>query len=243
LNGIQRDRFLPFIGLLERKCQVVDMWESETDYRLVQKKPDHGTVFFVGKDGRKAMDELFYDLVGQAAVAPTALQTQGRRVNVPQAATSKGIARFTFKDLCQKALGAADYLVIGEHYHTVFVELVPTLTMNELNWVRRFIVFVDSMYECHVKLVLHAHNDMLDIFQRPQDDTDHDEVFAFDRTLSRLEEMSSETYLKKRWGGKTEKTKMATKQDDVRSSSKIEVQPVQEADYDQQRFQTDRSLR
>jgi protein AFG1 len=229
LNGIQRDRvFLPFIKLLERKCHVVDMWKSDTDYRLLQQKSAHGSVYFVGNDGRTAFDQLFYDLVGGTAVAPTYLHTQGRRVNIPQAAIVKGIARFTFEDLCQRALGAADYLVIGEHFHTVFVERIPVLTLNELNWVRRFIIFVDSMYECHVKLVLQAQTDRANIFQRPVNDGDHDEVFAFDRTLSRLEEISSQTYLQKAWSGKG---KLVEAMEDLRSSSQISVEPVHSADY------------
>ena len=232
-NGIQRDRFLPFIAMLQRRCQVVDMWESETDYRLIQKKVAHGSVFFVGAEGKKSFDEVFYSLVASTAVAPTFLTTQGRRVNIPRAALAKGIARFTFEDLCQKALGAADYLVIGQHFHTVFVDMVPQLTMDQLNWVRRFITFVDSMYECHVKLILHAATDGASIFQRARADTDHDEVFAFDRTLSRLEEMSSQKYLQTPWTGTVNYKDV---QESLRSSTTVSLHPVQTADYDRERF-------
>ena len=244
LNGLQRDRFVPFIRELQRHCQVVSMWESETDYRLVLKgmddaddaedaaaasskddqrdnadaqlpsktkgssssssKPKHHHLRKVyysgGKEARKEFDKLFYSMAGQAAVAPTSLSTQGRRVAIPQAALAKGIARFTFEDLCAKALGAADYLVIGQTFHTVFVERIPVLTLAQLNWVRRFITFVDSMYECHCKLILHATRKAASprqIFQPGDDATQDDEVFAFDRTVSRLEEMSSQRYLQK----------------------------------------------
>ena len=207
LNGLQRDRFLPFIDLLKEKCQILGMWDSQIDYRLIQKMQS-GTVpvFFVGKSGRKDMDDLFYELVGTRSVVPTALETQGRKVKIPLASLSGGVARFNFEDLCQKALGAADYLVIGQHFHTVFVENIPILTLNELNWVRRFITFVDSMYESNVKLILHAKTPVKDIFQ-PETKTEHDEVFAFDRTLSRLDEMASEAYLRKRWSNKAVESK------------------------------------
>ena len=36
-GGLQRDLFVPFIDLLEGECHVVSMWESDMDYRLVQK--------------------------------------------------------------------------------------------------------------------------------------------------------------------------------------------------------------
>jgi len=205
-NGIQRDRFLPFIELLKRKCKVVGMWDSDTDYRLIQKlSSGTGKVYFEDgsdKDSRKKFDGLFYELVDNNAVSPTFVETQGRKVSIPQACLAKGIARFAFEDLCQKALGAADYLMIGQNFHTVFVEKIPILTVNELNWVRRFITFVDSMYESNVKLVLHAKTEPSGILQRDGSEAAvHDEVFAFDRTLSRLEEMASQKYLQRRWAG------------------------------------------
>lgn len=221
-NGIQRDRFLPFIDLLKLENDVVTMDDSGTDYRLVQKAESGATtqVSFVGKTGKMELDGLFYQLTAGSPVTPTSLQTQGRKVKIPQAALKKGIARFSFEDLCQKALGAADYLIIGKHFHTVFVDRIPVLTLNELNWVRRFITFVDSMYESDVKLILHGKTIPSEIFQKPShEDNSHDEVFAFDRTVSRLEEMASRKYLTKRWAGCKQSESMAS----ILSSSKAKV--------------------
>jgi predicted ATPase len=265
-DGLQRDRFIPFIHLLENKCEVVSLWESETDYRLIQKSissttttsPDGTTstnnndntdsakVYFCAeeyqgtdsisplKQSKDEFNTLFYKLVGRTAVTPTALTTQGRKVSIPQAALSKGIARFTFEDLCQKALGAADYLIIGQTFHTVFVENIPVLSLYEINYVRRFIIFIDTMYESNVKLIIQSKSIVSKIFQPStsstsnsnttsnianvksttqsntsknddkiiDDEYQQDEVFAFQRTVSRLEEMSSVTYLQrqhKRW--------------------------------------------
>lgn len=198
LGGLQRDRFIPFIRLLEQKCQVIDMWESETDYRLVQGNQAKD-VYFVGH--KQGFEEIFQTLTKDTPVMYTNLSTQGRIVPVPRAVPTKGVCRFTFQELCQKALGAADYLVIGQHFHTVFLEDVPKLSIHEINWVRRFIVFIDSMYECHVKLIISAMGQPDEIFQVDLENKSHDEVFAFDRTRSRLEEMRSSTYLTKRWVG------------------------------------------
>ena len=210
LNGLQRDRFLPFIEVLKKHCQVVSMDESQTDYRLVQKDKTGTTrhVYFLGKESRADFNELFYELAGNGnAVAPTSLQTQGRQVPIPLAVMAKCMARFSFEDLCQKALGAADYLVIGQTFHTVFVEKIPALTLNEINWVRRFISFVDCMYECNVKLILQAKTPPELIFQPGSTTGEYDEVFAFDRTVSRLQEMQSQNYLRKKWIRRTEGTK------------------------------------
>ena len=136
-----------------------------------------------------------------SSISSTHLITQGRKVYVPQASLEYKVARFHFDDLCRTASGAADYLTIGSHFHTVFVEGIPRLTMTDVNLVRRFIVFVDSMYENKVKLILLAAASPENLFQVDLENEFCDEAFAFDRTRSRLEEMGSDTYLRGRWIG------------------------------------------
>eukprot|EP00545_Synedropsis_sp_CCMP1620_P007473 CAMPEP_0119027152 /NCGR_PEP_ID=MMETSP1176-20130426/36627_1 /TAXON_ID=265551 /ORGANISM="Synedropsis recta cf, Strain CCMP1620" /LENGTH=406 /DNA_ID=CAMNT_0006983001 /DNA_START=145 /DNA_END=1365 /DNA_ORIENTATION=+ len=199
LGGVQRDRFLPFIDLLGERLNVLSMWDSDTDYRLIDKKAKG--VYFVGKERKKEFEAVFHSLTKDSSVVSTNLSTQGRLVPIPRASLSKGVARFSFEDLCKKALGAADYLVIGQHFHTVFVDNIPTMNRDQINWIRRFILFVDSMYESHVKLVIQAKTEPDGIFTVDLEDESCDEVFAFDRTRSRLEEMRSQQYLKKRWAG------------------------------------------
>ena len=239
-NGIQRDRFLPFIDLIKQKCEVISMDDSDTDYRLVQKLTSGSSskVFFSGKKSRKQFDDLFYELADTSAVSPTKLSIQQnkRKISIPLACLSKRMARFSFEDLCQKALGASDYLTIGHNFHTVFVEKIPTMSINEINWIRRFITFVDSMYESNVKLVLHTKHatSTEQIFPRENGEkagSSHDEVFAFDRTLSRLEEMASQKYLRQKWDGggggssSTATTASSTKltESELRDAAKVEV--------------------
>ena len=95
-----------------------------------------------------------------------------------------------------KALGAADFLVIGQHYSALYVHGVPVMTVNEINWLRRFITLVDAMYECKVRLFLQTAADRVEDIFRADDDEVYaqDEVFAFRRTRSRLGEMSSRRY-------------------------------------------------
>ena len=222
LNGLQRDRFIPFIDLLEQKCQVLSMWESDTDYRMVQNNNDNNNndnnnnnngVYFIGKEQRSNFEHVFKKCIhdnddnndNNDNVVTTMMEaihipsTSGgeRTVRIPLASMEYGVARFTFHQLCRKAMGAADYLAIGQTFHTVFLEDVPAhLTLNDINAVRRFIVLVDSMYECHVKLVIHAQSKPEHIFTVDLNSQHNDESFAFDRTQSRLQEMSSTTYLK-----------------------------------------------
>jgi predicted ATPase len=105
-----------------------------------------------------------------------------------------------------KALGAADYLIVGQNFDTVFVQDIPALNLAHINWARRFITFIDAMYESHCKVILHAATPPERIFYDDSASsaagttttaTQHDEVFAFARTVSRLHEMSSQSYLQR----------------------------------------------
>jgi predicted ATPase len=202
LHGLQRDRFLPFISLLQQNCTIVNMLDSNpTDYRRL-------TPFITGLNpvyftNRHKFQSLFDKLTKSSPTNPTSLTTQGRKVEIPLASTQQNIAHFSFQDLCQTAMGAADYLVIAQNFETVFLHSIPKLTIHHINWLRRFITFVDTMYELNVTLVLHTNASSIDdifVVENKQDYS-QDEVFAFDRSRSRLEEMASRKYLAKEWLG------------------------------------------
>lgn len=207
-NGLQRDRFIPFILLLEEKLDVLSMWQSETDYRLIRGENKAMGIYFLGQESKPEFEQAFVRLTknGPIQSSTTLLTTsssssQGRRIIVPKASMEHGIARYTFHALCRVPMGAADYLTLGQTFHTIFVEDIPILQLHEINPVRRFIVFVDVMYESRVKLIMNAQAEPKDLFRVDLDNPYIDEVFAFDRTRSRLEEMASTDYLKSRWVG------------------------------------------
>lgn len=64
------------------------------------------------------------------------LSVLGHLVNIPEAVAGRRIARFTFKELCDEALGAADYIHLAETFRTVFITGVPILNLDSRNEVR-----------------------------------------------------------------------------------------------------------
>jgi len=158
-------------------------------------------VYFLSSDadGKASFQEVFRALVGEGKVSSSILRTQGRNVLVPETVEEKSIARMHFYDLCGKSKGAADYLTIGEHFETIFIEEVPVLEMKDINMVRRFITLIDALYECECKIVVLAATRPDGIFKVDLDGQ-YDEMFAFDRTRSRLEEMMSEEWMMRNRG-------------------------------------------
>jgi cell division protein ZapE len=185
-DGINRQLFLPFIKRLEEELDVVEL-KAARDYRL--ERLTVAPVYYapLGADADKAMDAAFARLTAGAAPSSDALDVQGRKVAVPRQAM--GVARFTFEELCTKPLGAADYLAIARHYHTVLVDHVPKMGTDQRTWAARFVTLVDALYESKTKLVMSAGAQPDDLYPAG------DGAFEFQRTASRLHEMRSEDYL------------------------------------------------
>ena len=148
---------------------------------------------------------------------PLMARRLGSAASSDPAAANK-VARFSFHELCGKPLGAEDYIGISGAFHTVIVEDVPKLSLTEINQVRRLITMIDAFYDQHVRLIISAEVPASQLFvpegRQEGDASDpslqahgdligtakyvpsaQDEVFAFDRTLSRLTEMQSHAYL------------------------------------------------
>jgi len=185
-DGINRQLFVPFIKRLEDELDVIEL-KAARDYRL--ERLTSAPVYYspLGREADAAMDAAFTKLTAGVAATPDSLDVQGRKVSVPRQAS--GVARFTFEDLCTKPLGAADYLTIARHYHTVLVDHVPKMGLDQRTWAARFVTLIDALYESKTKLVMSAAAQPDDLYVAG------DGAFEFQRTASRLHEMRSADYL------------------------------------------------
>ena len=102
-----------------------------------------------------------------------------------------GVARFNFHDLCEEPLAAADYLRIAHEYHTLILDHVPTMTYDNRNAAKRFIILIDTLYDMNVKLIASAAAEPDGLYKADQGY----EALEFNRTASRLIEMRSDGYL------------------------------------------------
>ncbi len=117
------------------------------------------------------------------------LALKGRSVHVPRA--FMGVARFSFHDLCEQPLAAADYLRIAREYHTVMLDRIPVMTYDNRDAAKRFIILIDTLYDLNVKLIASAAAEPDALYRAEQGF----EAAEFKRTASRLVEMRSQAYL------------------------------------------------
>ena len=140
------------------------------------------------KEAQKAFEKCSGVAIGGEVVVPV---MQGRKLVCKNA--HNGVGWFTFKELCERALGAADYIALSQNFHHVILTGVPELTIADRDLMRRFILLVDELYNRKVKLVCTARTGIRNIFLGQT--SEFDEVFAFDRTVSRLNEMQTREYI------------------------------------------------
>ncbi|MFN3828089.1 MAG: cell division protein ZapE [Micavibrio sp.] len=187
-GGLQRDRFLPFISLVKERMHVQEI-DGGKDYRLRHLTEDGVYFWPLGDHTREKMDKLFLDLTGRAETRSEEFHVKGRAIKVETVA--KGVARFSFGQLCEQPLGAEDYLKIADLYHTIFLENVPRLTYDRRNEAKRLMTLIDALYDQGTKLVVSADATPDHLYRG------HDHEFEFQRTVSRLLEMQSSAYIDK----------------------------------------------
>lgn len=188
-DGLQRERFEPFIELISDYMDV-DELDSLQDYRLQHLK-SLSTVYLTttGKDADNFLKESFAELTQNATPQPLKLEVQGRTLVLDK--TAGDVAWCRFDDLCAEALGAADYLEIASEFSTLLLEAIPKLSKEHRNEAKRFVNLIDALYEHRVKLICTAEVSPQEIYAHG------DGNFEFQRTVSRLIEMQSESYLAK----------------------------------------------
>lgn len=187
-DGLNRGLFLPFVDLLKGHVQVVTL-DSPTDYRMEKIRSLPVYVTPLGDAADAAMERAWQQLVNGQAVAPTEIQMKGRSIHVPRSAGR--IARFSFSDLCEKPLGASDFLAIAARFDTVFIDHIPLLDANKRNETKRFIILIDALYDHTVRVIASAAAMPEELLVTRKGT----EGFEFDRTASRLFEMRSADYL------------------------------------------------
>lgn len=187
-DGLNRALFLPFIEILKDNCEVYEL-DARTDYRLEKMSDAPVYIAPLGKKADSVFENQWLGMTAGFEIKSSVVKRKGREIIVP--ACANGVVRFTFADLCDTPLAAADYLAIAEKYHTFFVQNVPIMNVSVRNQAKRFILLIDALYDQNKRLVISADANPHALYQGASGT----EAFEFQRTASRLIEMQSNDYL------------------------------------------------
>lgn len=185
-DGLQRQRFLPAIELIEQHVEVIAAG-GDRDYRL-RKLTQAGTYLPSADPNTGAsLRALFADLSDHSDASDGTVEIEGRPI--PVVRQSEGAVWFDFEALCAGPRSQEDYIEIARNYQSVVISDVPVMDTLREDAARRFIALVDELYDRCVKLVLSAAAPPTQLYrgERLQ--------LEFQRTASRLTEMQSEEYL------------------------------------------------
>lgn len=185
-DGLQRERFLPFIDVLIDKMNVMEL-TSARDYRLERLQ---GMEVYITPSGEAASAKLaadFDSLTVGVKGREVKVDVNGRTVTISNAA--EGVALVLFEELCAQPLGPGDYLEIATRFHTMMIQDIPKLGPHNRNEAKRFVTLIDALYEAKVNLVCSAAVPPTELY------IEGDGAFEFERTVSRLMEMQAADYM------------------------------------------------
>jgi cell division protein ZapE len=185
-GGLQRDRFLPTIALIEKHCDVVAV-EGGVDYRLRQLTAAPIYLASGAADTQKKLEELFDDLSDEDVESGHDISVNHRKIKVVR--ESENVIWFEFAALCEGPRSPADYIAIASEYQSVIIANVPVLHDTADNAARRFISVIDEFYDRGVNVAISAAAPPAELYKGEK------LKFEFQRTASRLVEMQSEEYL------------------------------------------------
>jgi cell division protein ZapE len=184
-NGLHRDRVLPAIALLNHQLQVINV-DNGTDYRhrtLEQLKLYHSPLSAATE---AAMSDAFTRLAATHEEDPV-LHIESRQIRAHRRAG--GVVWFDFKTLCAGPRSQNDYLEIATQFHTLVLSDVPQMTTLMASEARRFTWLIDVLYDRRIKLIMSAAVPPQELYQAGA------LLHEFARTVSRLDEMQSATFL------------------------------------------------
>ena len=185
-DGLQRDQFKPFIDIM-KKNSIEHELIIEDDYR--KSKDNKRQRFFspLNKETNFKMNKLFRIITKNRNKSSKILNIKGRKLEVEN--YYEGISRFNFNELCNKNLGAEDYLEIAKISKFIVIDEIPQFDDFNSNQQQRFITLIDIIYEKNILLAVSA-NQNLDQFK-----SSLSLEKQFKRTISRLYELTSLEYI------------------------------------------------
>jgi cell division protein ZapE len=186
-DGLQRERFLPFIDLIKSDLEVFNL-NNFCDYRLMKLYNLEQSYFYpLNEKNDQKLTGVVTEITGRSN-----LENREIFIDVNHSIMVHkcygNVAEFTFNELCEVPLGAVDYIALCKNFNTFVIRNIPILNADKHNEALRFITLIDCMYEHHTKLLCTAADKPEKLYELGRNQ------FEFKRTASRLNEMQTSEY-------------------------------------------------
>ena len=185
-DGLQRERFIPFIKLIENNFLNLEL-STDKDYRKDRLQNLNTYFSSLNEETNNELDSLFSKLSNGSSLDRRELLVKGRKINVDN--HSMGCAVFEFDELCNNPLGSEDYLAIAKEFEIIFIKNIPKLSPEDRNQTKRLILLIDALYDNRKMTIISADGEPEEIY------TGKELEIEFKRCASRLHEMRSEGYV------------------------------------------------
>ncbi len=186
-GGLQRERFLPAIALLHQHLEVLHL-DARVDYRLRALQPAAVYFYPLNAEAEQALARHFARLSPEVGEVGKLLDIHGRKI--PTLRCGDGVVWLDFRVLCNIPRAVHDYIELARCFNTVLLSHVPQMLEEDDDVARRLIELVDEFYDRQVKLIVSAAVAPEHLYLGSQ------LAFAFQRTVSRLQEMRSHEYVR-----------------------------------------------
>ena len=184
MDGLQREQFLPFISIIEN-FSIQKELKLKDDYRLKDLNMEHRLFYPLNENTLFMINKSFREFTKNKKRETKKIITKGREFIINN--FYDGILRFKFYDLCDKNLGAEDYINISKISNHIFIEEVPIFNDQNSNQQLRFITLIDIFYEKKISLTLSLADDIDNLGSSQK------HLKTFIRTTSRLIELTKKT--------------------------------------------------
>ena len=184
-DGLQRDQFKPFIEIMKIKTVEHEL-VIEDDYRK-SKENQNGRYFFpLNQESNFKINKFFRIISKDRKKTIQSLDIKGREFLIKE--FYEGVVRFTFNELCDKNLGAEDYLGLVSISKFIVIDKIPMFDDINSNQQHRFITLIDIVYDKKVPIAVTAEKNLDELTSSKSLKE------PFKRTISRLYELTSSNF-------------------------------------------------
>ncbi len=176
-NGLHRDRFLPFIDILQEYTKILNM-DGDTDHRMGSCNVGDG--WFAPRNDENIA--CFFESFGMDSPSSHDIKLAIGSYQLQIMHQHKQSLMVDYKELCCKPRGVKEYAYLCQNFKEIYLYGLPQLE-GEKEAAKRFVHFVDIAYEYGVSLKVLA-DTPLSALKPAAEIRD-----IFPRTASRLNEL------------------------------------------------------